>query len=176
MSINQINLNLSKINIPDNIKAEFSKAKSGRDVRVSLIKGAKSVVGQAARYGAFIPPIKPILPMIKTSLENAGMGAEAAEVVEAAVVAEEATVVGETLTLSAEATELMTVAEVGGGAITTSTPGGPGVVTVVVVVVVVVAVAWWIFHSNVSPDKKFLLNAEFRRLLGELKGQMKKAQ
>ena len=178
MQATGINLSNSKLQIPNEIMAEFSRAKNGREVRVCLLKGAKSVVKQMVIYGSWIPPIKPIFPMVKTSLEGAGMGAEALEAAEIVTVAEEGVVAGELFIPSAElAAEGLTVAEVGGGAVGTGAGGvALGPVGVVVIVIVVVVVVWWMFHSNISPDKRFLLDIEFRKLHRELMAQYKKAR
>lgn len=157
MQLNTYNLNLSS-----DIKAEFRRAKSSREVRICLSKGAKSIAKQMCRmYGMRI--VKPVGEIIKTGLQREGMATAAAETAEVVTeVTEGATAGGEGVTLSAEATELLTPIVEGGEIAATGSGFNPAVI---VIVILVIAVAYYLLHGQVqTSNQRFLLNEEFRKM------------
>lgn len=185
-TVRQPNLSGFNINLPTNIKTGFSQAKTGRDMRINLCRGARAIAQQMGTYQSRVRIVKPIGEILRTSLGGSGMASQAVAVGEAVVVVEEAAVVTaavDGVILSAEATAILGTAEAGvvvaEGATVVTTAGGVGAglsvgagVAIGVgagVIIIVIAICWYLASNLVPADKRGLLNQEFAKLINDVK-------
>lgn len=181
-NINVGQTSLYGLYLPSHIKSDFSKAKTAKEMRQNLCRGARAVAKQLAMMRSGIRIVKPITELVKLGLGNAGMPAQAAQVAEAVVVTEEAVVAVDSVVLSAEAlvltettlvtAEVTTAVEVviAGGL---SVGAGIALGTGAGVVILVIAYCWFLGRNHVAADKRSLLDDQFRKLIQEVRRGLK---